>query len=90
MATEEGIKTFLKDNEPNSTNVLLDFMQNFMALNWYKNSKNYNMYLFVLWIIFASILYSISFGIKSSQTIFVIYCCNIWLVMLAFLFLLMV
>jgi hypothetical protein len=90
MATEEGIKTFLKDNEPNTTNVLLDFMQNFMALNWYKNSKNYNMYLFALWIFFASILYSISFGIKSSQTIFVIYCCNIWLVMLAFLFLLMV
>lgn len=85
----DSAKTYL-DQESNS-NIFFGFFQKIMALSWYKNDKNYNYYLFALWIIFASILYSIiSFAVKSSQNVFVLYCCNIWIVVLAFLFLLIV
>jgi hypothetical protein len=87
----KGIETYVKDQDQEPTsNILFGFFQKMMALSWYKNDKNYNLYLFGLWMFFASILYSISFGMKSSQAIFVMYCCNIWVVMLAFLFLFIV
>jgi len=88
----DSAKTYsiAQDQESIST-IFFGFFQKIMALSWYKNDKNYNYYLFALWIIFASVLYSvITFAVKSSQTVFVLYCCNIWIVVLAFLFLLIV
>ena len=68
----DSAKTYL-DQESNSTN-FFGFFQKILALSSYKNDKNYNYYLFALWIIFASILYSIiTFAVKSSQTVFVLY-----------------
>jgi hypothetical protein len=89
MDSETNIYLIDQDQESFLT-IFFGFFQKIMALSWYKNDKKYNIYLFALWMIFASILYFISFGINSSRAVFVWYCCNIWIVVLAFLFLLIV
>jgi len=58
-----------------------------IMLDFLSSNPNYSFILFSVWMIIAGLLYFITFNIKSSQTIFIIYCCNVWIVLLAFLFL---
>ena len=58
-----------------------------IMLDFLSSNPNYSFILFSVWMIIAGLLYFITFNIKSSQTIFTIYCCNVWIVLLAFLFL---
>ena len=58
-----------------------------IMLDFLSSKPNYSFILFSSWMIIAGLLYLITFNIKSSQTIFTLYCCNIWIVLLAILFL---
>ena len=58
-----------------------------IMLDFLSSKPNYSFILFLWWIVIAGLLYFITFNIKSSQTIFTIYCCNVWIVLLAILFL---
>ena len=58
-----------------------------IMLDFLSSNPNYSFILFLWWIVIAGLLYFITFNIKSSQTIFTIYCCNVWIVLLAILFL---
>lgn len=58
-----------------------------IMLDFLSSKPNYSFILFSWWIVIAGLLYFITFNIKSSQTIFTLYCCNIWIVLLAILFL---
>jgi hypothetical protein len=56
-------------------------------LDFWKNESRYELYLSIWWIIIVVLLYFATFNINSSQTIFTIYCCNVWIFLLAILFL---
>ena len=58
-----------------------------IMLDFLSSNPNYSVFLFLWWIVIAGLLYFATFNIKSSQTIFTIYCCNVWIVLLAILFL---
>ena len=58
-----------------------------IMLDFLSSKPNYSFILFSWWIVIAGLLYFITFNIKSSHTIFTIYCCNVWIVLLAILFL---
>jgi pheromone shutdown protein TraB len=58
-----------------------------IMLDFLSSKPNYSVILFLWWIVIAGLLYFATFNIKSSQTIFTIYCCNVWIVLLAILFL---
>lgn len=58
-----------------------------IMLDFLSSKPNYSFILFSWWIVIAGLLYFITFNIKSSRTIFTIYCCNVWIVLLAILFL---
>jgi hypothetical protein len=58
-----------------------------IMLDFLSSKPNYSFILFSWWIVIAGLLYFATFNIKSSRTIFTIYCCNVWIVLLAILFL---
>ena len=63
---------------------LLDFLANY---------PRYKFFLFLLWVVFAAAIYSISFAKDEknkkipSQTIFLLQCCAVWILLIAFSFL---
>ena len=52
------------------------------------NNTKYRYLLFGLWLAYALIVFSTVSDLPYNQTKFTIYCCSIWFVLLAFLFLL--
>jgi hypothetical protein len=62
-------------------------LENIVMLDFWKNDSGYGLYLSIWWMIIVALLYFATFNIKSTQTIFTIYCCNVWIVLLAILFL---
>jgi hypothetical protein len=61
-----------------------------LLIDFLKDSSGYRFYLFLLWMGFAYALNVITLGFKTSQTLFVMYCCNVWFIALAFMFLFIV
>ena len=59
----------------------------FGLLNFDNNKTKYGRYLFILWIVYALIVFSTVSDLPYNQTKFTIYCCSIWFVLLALLFL---
>lgn len=59
----------------------------FGFLKFDNNQTNYGIYLFLLWIVYALIVFSTVSDLPYNQTKFTIYCCSIWFVLLALLFL---
>jgi hypothetical protein len=90
---QRGEKAYADTLIVKSTNIF-DSMQmivnKILLIDFLKDSSSYHFFLFLLWLAFAGVIYSFSFGRKSSQTVFVIYCCNVWFIALAFLFLFIV
>ncbi len=90
---ERGEKAYA-DSLSEKTNVFFKSMQmianKLFLIDFLKDSSGYKFYLFLLWLGFAGVIYSITLGLKSSQTVFVMYCCNVWFIALAVLFLFIV
>jgi len=90
---ERGEKAYA-DSLSEKTNVFFKSMQmianKLLLIDFLKDNSGYRFYLFLLWLGFAGVIYSITLGLKSSQTIFVMYCCNVWFISLAVLFLFIV
>ncbi len=59
----------------------------FGFLKFDNNQTKYGIYLFLLWIVYALIVFSTVSDLPYNQTKFTIYCCSIWFVLLALLFL---
>ena len=89
LGTEATAKSTV--TEPSSwTKILLQiafFIPNLLFLNSLKENSMYNIWLFLLWTCIGIIIYTTTFGIDASQTIFTLYCCSVWIIALAIIFL---
>ena len=78
------IKPKPEDEEPN---MFFKYLQLFgdkvLLLDSLRDSSGYKYYLSLLWIMFAGIIYLIASGVKSTQTAFVLYSSDVWIVALA-------
>jgi hypothetical protein len=88
-----GEKT-LGENSNLKSNIFFNSMEKIankiLLIDFLKDSSGYRFYLFLLWMGFAYALNIITAGFKTSQTLFVMYCCNVWFISLAFMFLFIV
>jgi hypothetical protein len=80
-------KQDLMEEGPSLLSIVGNYVNKILFLEFLKDSSSYGFYLFILWILFAGIIYAITFGIKSSQMVYTLYCCDVWIFLLAFLFL---
>ena len=82
------------ENANLKTNIFFNSMEKIankiLLIDFLKDSSGYRFYLFLLWMAFAYALNVITAGFKTSQTLFVMYCCNVWFIALAFMFLFIV
>lgn len=80
------IKPKPEDEEPN---MFFKYLQLFgdkvLLLDSLRDSSGYKYYLFLLWILFAGIIYLIASGVKSTQTAIILYSSDVWIVALAIL-----
>ena len=68
---------------------ILNSITNLLFLNYdsIKSSSMYNILVSLLWMFFSVGIYTISFGIEASHVVFTIYCCSVWLLAIAIIFL---
>ena len=68
---------------------ILSHITNLLFLNYdsIKSSSLYNIWISLLWMFFSVGIYTISFGIEASHVVFTIYCCSVWLMAIAIIFL---
>ena len=82
------IKPEPEDEEPN---MFFNFLQLFgnkvLLLSSLNNSSGYKYYLFMLWSAFAIAIYLIAKNVKSTETAFLLYSCDVWIISLAILLL---
>lgn len=90
---KEVLETTVDDiKPPKSPEILpkiLSRITDLLFLNYdsIKSSLMYNIWVSLLWMFFSVGIYSISFGIQASHVVFTIYCCSVWLMALAIIFL---
>jgi hypothetical protein len=90
---KEVLETTVDDiKPPKSPEILpkiLSRIPNLLFLNYdsIKSSLIYNILVSLLWMFFSVGIYTISFGIQASHVVFTIYCCSVWLMALAIIFL---
>jgi hypothetical protein len=75
-----------EDEEPN---MFFNFLQLFgnkvLLLSSLSDSSGYKYYLFMLWSAFAIAIYLIAKNVKSTETAFLLYSCDVWIISLAIL-----
>jgi hypothetical protein len=80
------IKPNPEDEEPN---MFFNFLQLFgnkvLLLSSLSDSSGYKYYLFMLWSAFAIVIYLIAKNVKSTETAFLLYSCDVWIIALAVL-----
>jgi hypothetical protein len=80
------IKPNPEDEEPN---MFFNFLQLFgnkvLLLSSLSDSSGYKYYLFMLWSAFAVVIYLIAKNVKSTETAFLLYSCDVWIIALAVL-----
>ncbi|NBQ17163.1 hypothetical protein EBU24_02515 [bacterium] len=90
---KEVLETTVDDiKPPKSPEILpkiLSRITDLLFLNYdsIKSSLMYNILVALLWMFFSVGIYTISFGIQASHVVFTIYCCSVWLMALAIIFL---
>ena len=88
-ALEKSIDDIKPKESPEILPKILNSITNLLFLNYnsIKSSSLYNIWVSLLWMFFSVGIYTISFGIEASHVVFTIYCCSVWLLALAMIFL---
>ena len=88
-ALETTVDEYKPPKSPEILPKILSRITNLLFLNYdsIKSSSMYNILVALLWMVFSVGIYSISFGIEASHVVFTIYCCSVWLMALAIIFL---
>lgn len=77
----------INESSPEEPNMFFKYLQLFgdkvLLLDSLRDSSGYKYYLSLLWIMFAGIIYLIASGVKSTQTAFILYSSDVWIVALA-------
>lgn len=88
-ALENSIDDIKPPKSPEILPKILNSITDLLFLNYdsIKISPIYNIWVSLLWMFFSVGIYTISFGIEASHVVFTIYCCSVWLLALAMIFL---
>lgn len=88
-ALEKSIDDIKPKESPEILPKILSRITNLLFLNYdsIKSGSMYNIWVSLLWMFFSVGIYSISIGIQASHVVFTIYCCSVWLLAIAIIFL---
>ena len=88
-ALETTVDEYKPPKSPEILPKILSRITNLLFLNYdsIKSSSLYNIWVSLLWMFFSVGIYSISIGIQASHVVFTIYCCSVWVLAIAIIFL---
>lgn len=88
-ALETTVDEYKPPKSPEILPKILSRITNLLFLNYdsIKISPMYNIWVSLLWMFFSVGIYTISFGIEASHVVFTIYCCSVWVLAIAIIFL---
>ena len=86
---ETTVDEYKPPKSPEILPKILSRITNLLFLNYdsIKISPIYNIWVSLLWMFFSVGIYTISFGIEASHVVFTIYCCSVWVLAIAIIFL---
>ena len=84
-ALEKSIDDIKPKESPEILPKILNSITNLLFLNY--DSIKSSFWVALLWMVFSVGIYTISFGIEASHVVFTIYCCSVWVLAIAIIFL---